>query len=220
MSGLGVFVLVLLAGMAMLNHGSFGRAASVWLVLSLAVQRFAFVDGRERRRLSSRTRTYALLAVGVSLLGLLTTAVYGVTHPLWYSSYLSSGTTPYGSSPVYHVKAGGHFRYSFELKNVGFAPVTLLGVRAPNGDSPRPGDLRPVTPNGFELGAIRVYRAQLRAGSAIDFPRPSREERPRRRSFLVLPGWVFAQEGLSGSLRRKAFLATKWPASGRGRLLR
>ena len=104
------------------------------------MQRFAFVDERDDTRLSTRTRSYALLAVGVSLIGLMaTTAVYGVTHPLWYSSYLSGGTSRYGSAPVYHVKAGGRIRYSFELKNVGFAPVTLLGVRAPNG-RPRPGD--------------------------------------------------------------------------------
>ena len=51
---------------------------------------------------------------------------------------LRGGTSRYGSAPVYHVKAGGRIRYSFELKNVGFAPVTLLGVRAPNG-RPRPG---------------------------------------------------------------------------------
>lgn len=141
LSGPGVFVLVLIAGMVLLNnHGSFTKVATVWLALSLAVQRFAFVEGREDRLLSGRMRSRVLLAAGVTLLGLMaTTAVYGVTHPLWYSSYISTGTAPYGSAPVYHVKAGGRFRYSFELKNVGFAPVTLLGVRAPDGDYPRPG---------------------------------------------------------------------------------
>jgi hypothetical protein len=157
-SGVGVFLLVLLAGMAVLNnHGSFANVAAAWLVLSLAVQRFAFVDERDDRRLGTRRRSYALLAVGVSLLGLMaTTAVYGVTHPLWYSSYIARGTSAYGSAPVYHVKAGGRIRYTFQLQNAGFAPVTLQRVHAPGSTTHGPG-----------------HFAQLLGATVSEYPRPA-----------------------------------------------
>lgn len=154
-SRLSVFGLTLIAGMVLLNdHGSVGRVASVWLVLSFAVQRFAFVDRRDDPRKAPRPRI-AVLAAVVALSGLLaTTVAYGVTHPLWYSSYLPNGTGA-ANRVVFHVEPGGSFRYTFRLQNAGFAPVTLRRVRALGRTTLGPGRF-----------------AQLLGATVADYPRP------------------------------------------------
>ena len=155
-SGLRVFVLTLIAGMVLLNnHGSFGRVATVWLAFSFAVQRLALVGDRDDSRNAPRPRS-AVLAAAVALLGLLaTTGAYAVTHPLWYSSYLPNGTGA-ANRVSFHVRPGGSFHYTFQLRNAGFAPIMLQSVRAPGRTTQGPG-----------------HFAQLLGATVAEYPRPA-----------------------------------------------
>lgn len=155
-SGQRVFVPTLIAGMVLVNnHGNFGRVATVWLVLSFALQRFAFVGDRDDSRNAPRPRI-AVLAAALALLGLLaTTGAYAVSHPLWYSSYLPNGTGA-ANRVAFHVRPGGSFRYTFQLQNAGFAPITLQSVRAPGSTTQGPG-----------------HFAQLLGATVAEYPRPA-----------------------------------------------